>query len=145
MQYSQESAAGTQFNKKKINTPFVLGAIIELGNCLNLVESASLQIVSEAYWEMAERISYIDQPLPINKGNNKALDCAVFKYIHLINERDGKPPYDTIRCAFAEGGEVYPGSTISQRLHIQVCVMNTDSVKGYFLPKPLDVFNPGLK
>jgi hypothetical protein len=82
--------------------------------------------------------------MPENKGNNKALDCAVFQYIHQANQNAGKKPYDTIRCAFQEGGEVYPGSTISKRSHIQVCVINPECIKGYFLPKPHTVFNPNL-
>lgn len=47
--YSKESSNKKQFNKIPIKTPFVLGAIIQLGNCLNLVESESLQILSAAY------------------------------------------------------------------------------------------------
>ena len=37
-EYAKEVADGQQYNKIKIKLPFVLGAIIELGNCLNLVE-----------------------------------------------------------------------------------------------------------
>ncbi len=144
LHYAEESAKGTQFNKKPIKTPFVIGAIIELGNCLNLVESASLAIVEEAYNELSQLMKEAGEPMPVNNGNNKALDCAVFKYIHQSNRDRGKSAYDTIRCAFQEGGEMYPGSTISKRLHIQVCVMNTAFIKGYFLPKPHDLFNPYL-
>jgi len=50
LQYAEESARRKQFNKTPIITPFVLGAIIDLGNCLNLVESGSLQILSQAHW-----------------------------------------------------------------------------------------------
>jgi hypothetical protein len=46
---------------------------------------------------------------------------------------------------FAEGKEAYPGSNFSMRGHIEVCVTNPDMIKGYFLPRPLEVFNPYLK
>ena len=49
IEYAIEVAQGEQFNKVKIKTPFVLGAIIQLGNCLNLVESHSLSILDAAY------------------------------------------------------------------------------------------------
>lgn len=49
LEYAEESAGGSQYNKVRIETPFVLGAIIELGNCLNLVEATSLSILTEAY------------------------------------------------------------------------------------------------
>lgn len=44
LQYAIESSQHVQFNKTPIEVPFVIGAIIELGNCLNLVEPESLSI-----------------------------------------------------------------------------------------------------
>src|ERR1700722_19160019 len=49
LEYAVESAERKQFNKKPISTPFVLGAIIDLGNCLDLVESSSLAILTKSY------------------------------------------------------------------------------------------------
>src|SRR6185369_9057757 len=49
LEYAEESAVGIQYNRKRIRTPFVIGAIIELGHCLNLVEPTSLQIVKQAF------------------------------------------------------------------------------------------------
>ena len=77
------------------------------------------------------------EKMPRNKGNNRALDCAVIQYIHKSNTLKGTPPFDTIRCAFPEGDEVYPGSAITARLHIQICVLNLNCIKGFFLPSPL--------
>lgn len=37
LEYAKESAERKQFNKVPVNVPFVLGAIPDLGNCLNLV------------------------------------------------------------------------------------------------------------
>ena len=144
LEYARENAEGTQFNKKKINTPFVIGAHIELRNCLNLVENNSLKILAEAYKGLVKLIREAGQPMPVNKGNNKALDCAVIQYIHQSNKVQGLPMYDTVRCAFQEGEEAYPGATASQRLHIQVCVLNPECIRGYYLPRPLEVFNPHL-
>jgi hypothetical protein len=141
--YAIESSKGVQFNKTRIRTPFVLGAIIEFGKCLNLVETGSLEVLKEAYKELAKATSDVAN-LPLNKGNNRALDCAVFKYIHEANNIVNVEPYTTIRCAFQEGGEVYPGSSIKDRLHIQVCVIDTACIKGYFLPRPILKFNPHL-
>lgn len=38
LEYAIENSKENQFNKVKIETPFVLGAIVELGECLNLVD-----------------------------------------------------------------------------------------------------------
>ncbi|WP_276504451.1 hypothetical protein [Terrimonas pollutisoli] len=123
----------------------MLGAHIELCNCLNLVENQSLKILQEAYAGLEKLMWEAGQGMPVNKGNNKALDCAVIQYIHQSNKKEGKHRYDTVRCAFQEGSAAYPGATVSTRLHIQVCVINPDCIRGYFLPRPLEKFNPHLK
>ncbi len=144
LQYATENAAGLQKNKIAAETPFVIGAIIDPGNCLNLVEFISLEILKTAYYILKEIKDATGQKMPVNNGNNRALDCDVIKYIHKSNADEGKMPYDTIRCAFPEGEEAYPGAMISSRLHIQICVCNPECIKGYFLPKPLDKYNPHL-
>ncbi len=144
LEYAIESAQHKQFNKIPIDTPFVLGANIELGNCLNLVESNSIEILRAAYNGLEKLIHEAGKKMPQNKGNNRALDCAVIQYIHQSNKLAGTPAFDTVRCAFPEGGEVYPGSAITARLHIQICVLNSDHIKGFFLPRPLKKFNPNL-
>jgi len=83
--------------------------------------------------------------MPVNKENNRALDCAVIKYLDQSRKQESEPEYDTVRCAFPEGGSAYPDSYITSRLHIQVCVRNPACIKGFFLPRPLEKFNPGLK
>ncbi len=145
LEYATESAERKQFNKKPINTPFVLGAIIDLGNCLNLVESGSLNILSSSFRELHNIYDVAGKEMPVNKGNNRALDCAVIEYLHQSNERKNEPAYDTVRCAFPEGRQAYPDSYITSRLHIQVCVRNADCIKGFFLPRPLGKFNPSMK
>jgi hypothetical protein len=81
---------------------------------------------------------------PFNKGNNRALDCAVIKYVHQSGRETGKLPYDTIRSAFNEGETIYPGASFTSRLHIQICVLNPDLIRGYFLPRPVELYNPYL-
>jgi hypothetical protein len=54
LEYAMESVQRKQFNKKPIKEPFVLGAVIELGNCFNLTESSSLHILGKAYSSLSE-------------------------------------------------------------------------------------------
>jgi len=144
LEYAIESSERKQFNKIPVSVPFVLGAIIELGNCLNLLETESLQTLGQAYTGLVNLMTEYNQPVPVNKGNNRALDCAVIEYIHTSNIIEQKVPYDTVRCAFPEGSEAYPGAAITSRLHVQVCVLNPECIKGYFLPRPIEKFNPYL-
>jgi hypothetical protein len=144
LDYAIEVAEGNQFNKGKIKTPFVLGAIIQLGNCLNLVESESLAVLEEAYDGLKILLNEAGKEMPQNDDNNRKLDCAVIRYVHQSRKTTGQPAYDTIRSAFDEGSRVYPGASFASRNHIQVCVINPHLIKGYFLPTPLDEFNPYL-
>ncbi len=144
LEYSIESAEGRQFNKIPIKTPFVLGAIIELGNCLNLIESESLSILFEAYTGLITSLKALGKGIPANRGNNRMLDCAVIRYVHQSRIAENEPPYDTIRSTFDEGEKVYEGASFASRNHLQVCVINPDKIKGYFLPRPIEEFNPYL-
>jgi hypothetical protein len=145
LHYALEVAQGSQFNKDGIKTPFVLGAIIQLGNCLNLVESQSLSILREAHIGLTKMYTELDKKLPQNKEANRRLDCAVIRYIHQTRKENNEPEYETIRSAFDEGEKVYEGANFTARHHIQVCVINESLIKGYFLPRPLEEFNPYLK
>ena len=148
LEYATDCATGKQKNKTPIINPFVIGAIIELGNCLNLIEPQSINIVKEAHKALEEMIIEGKEVMPVNKGANRMLDCAVIQYVHEINKRSERfdlKPYDTIRSAFVEGKPIYPGSNFTDRLHIEICVINTDLIKGYFLPRQIDEFNPYIK
>lgn len=144
LQYAIESSKNLQFNKTPIKTPFVIGAIIELGNCLNLVEPESLLILKKAYDDIARIYAEAGKPLPVNDKNNRKLDAAVFKHLHKSRENNPHLKYDTIRCAFVEGDPIYPTANFSSRLHIQICVLNQELIRGYYLPRPIDKFNPNI-
>jgi len=144
LQYSVETSSGSQKNQAAAATPFVVGAVIDLGKCLNLVEVESLAILTEAFQGLTTLSNMGEQPMPHNRGKNRALDCAVINFVHQSNKENGIIAYDSVRCAFAEGDPAFPGSQITERLHIQLCVRNSELIKGYFLPKPPVQFNPYL-
>jgi hypothetical protein len=143
LDYAIESANGKQFNKIRIKTPFVLGAIIQLGNCLNLIESDSLLILDEAYKGLSSLYNETGKKMPVNKDNVRKLDCAVIRYVHQ-SALTKNIKYDSVRSAFSEGRKVYPDASFSTRHHIQVCVINPELIKGYFLPLPHKEYNPYL-
>ncbi len=121
-----------------------MGAIIELGNCLNLVESQSINILSTGFDSLRDTYKLAKKYLPKNNGANRSLDCAVIKLIHQTNQDKEKQAYQTVRNAFDEGGEAYPGASFTSRHHIQICVTDPSMIKGFFLPRPLTDFNPNL-
>lgn len=144
LEYAIESSKGTQYNKVPIKTPFVIGAIIQLGNCLNLVESESLSILSEAYIGLKKLHKETCKTMPVNSKSVRKLDCAVIRYVHQTRKETSQQSYESVRSAFSEGGKVYPTASFTQRHHIQVCVINPNLIKGYFLPLPHSIYNPFL-
>lgn len=144
LSYAIDCAEKKQKFSGSIKTPFVIGAIIELGNCLNLIEPNSISIIENAYDKLKRYIELTGGRMPMNKGANRSLDCAVIKYLHESNKIDGIPPYDTIRSPFHEGEAIYDQANFTTGLHIEICVIDPKQIKGYFLPLPLEKFNPWL-
>lgn len=127
----------------KIETPFVVGAIIDLGNCLDLSDAGSLTIIRKGYEEFKAITESAGAPLPSNERAHDAdtdlvkrhLDCAVVNFVHALRERSNLRPFDTVRGIFTEGGELYPGAKIQSKTHVQICIRDpAKSIKGYFRP-----------
>ena len=144
LEYAEQNAKGVQFNKSKIKEPFVLGAYISLGNCLNLLDSNAVENLKEAYTYLEKVYEISGMEIPKNKGANRKLDCAVIKAVHQIAKEQGRRPFDTVRCAFIEGNEIYPKSNFTHQLHIEISVVNPAMIEGYFLPLPTKQYNPHL-
>ena len=128
---------------RRIENPFVIGAIIDLGNCLDLADASSLQIIRAGYDEFQRANALAGAKLPVNESAQsddidlvrRRLDCAVVNFVHLLRERESLDPFDTVRGVFTEGGELYPGAKIMAKTHVQVCVRDPKkSIKGYFRP-----------
>jgi len=144
LEYAIESSTRKRFNKISIRTPFVIGAIIELGNCLNLIEPESLAILKRAYFGLSRIYEEVGKTLPKNENENRKLDSAVFKHLHKSRSDNFNTPFDTIRCAFNEGDPIYPGANFTMRLHMEISVLNHEMIHGYYLPFPLKKYNPYL-
>ena len=121
----------------------MIGAIIDLGNCLDLADASSLQIIRAGYDEFQRANALAGAKLPVNESAQsddidlvrRHLDCAVVNFVHLLRERESLDPFDTVRGVFTEGGELYPGAKIMAKTHVQVCVRDPKkSIKGYFRP-----------
>lgn len=140
LQFAKERAAGSKASKGSIKDPFVIGAVLDLGLCFNLMDAAALDELRIAY-ESLELFMSQDSttPMPVNDGGadrvRRKLDQATISFLHAMREENQLPAYDTVRAGFFEGGQLYPGAGFSQRAHIQIAVRNNDCIKGYFLPR----------
>lgn len=123
------------------NPPAVIGAVIDLGYCLNLSDSKHIEILKKQYEIFKDEIEFTGNTLPKNKNikNNtdylmRNLDCAVIESLHESLEDRHEKKYDSVRGVFFEGNEIYPGSGFREKTHIQICVRNPNCIKGYFAP-----------
>lgn len=137
LDFAVERAAGGLNSQGDIQTPFVIGAIINMGRCLDMRDSSSLLEVKESYEAFRLATENTQLPIPRNSGRElklRKLDCAVMNFLHEQREEFGWPPYDTVRADFWEGAELYPDAGFREQDHIQICVRNTTSILGYFRP-----------
>ncbi|MBN9430123.1 MAG: hypothetical protein J0H09_26830 [Burkholderiales bacterium] len=133
LQFAHECAENGKLTKGRIYQPFVIGAVIDSGVCCNLWETSSLDAKAHSIAKQA-----LGTALPANHGGSdrllRRLDRAVIEVMHVAREEQGLPAYDSVRSAFEEGEEFYPGSAFRKKSHIQIAVRNPACIKGFFLP-----------
>jgi len=119
----------------------VIGAVIDLGNCLNLTDSESSYILKSGYEILKFRCEAVGKELPKNRPSKKTsdillrdLDCAVIQQIHDFYREKHKQTFDSVRGIFIEGEPPYPGSEFREKTHVQLCICNPNCIKGYFSP-----------
>lgn len=127
--------------KPIIKKPAVLGAIINLGVCLDLLDSEYLVLLKDRHKALENSAKHLNITLPRNKTGNgtndlmlRDLDCLVIEYLN----KHASVPFDSVRGVFVEGGHLYPTSGFNEKNHIQVCIRNPNCIKGYFLPRNLN-------
>ena len=113
----------------------VIGAVLDLGYCLNLTDSASSDILKKGYELLKFRCDVVGAELPKNIPSKKStdvllrnLDCAVIEQIHDANRERNIPLYDSVRGIFTEGNPPYLGSAFFEKTHVQICVVNPNCI-----------------
>lgn len=139
-EYAVELASRPRNRRQRVKKPAVIGAVIDLGFCLNLLDSRYLRMLRHAYDRLAKLSADMGLPLPANTGGtdllNRKLDCAVVRTLHQMRKDMDEPPFDTVRAAFVEGDRLYDNAGFTSKNHIQICVREIRCIKGYF--RPLD-------
>lgn len=121
----------------------VIGAVLDLGYCLNLTDSASAKYLEQGYRLLKARCETIGTDLPVNRSSKKTedillrdLDCSVIQQIQdYYSNTPSMPAFDSVRGVFIEGDPAYPGAAIKSKTHIQLCICNPNCIKGYFAPR----------
>lgn len=117
-----------------IKTPAVVGAVIDLTDCLNLIQTGTSKLLEAAYEALTQEISRVGGNMPKNVSEEERyLDHAVFETLHELRRRQRLPPFTSVRALFQSGESVFPGSGIRKWDHIQVCVRDLTVIEGCFL------------
>lgn len=127
-----------------IKEPAVLGVIIDLGYCLDLLDSKFLDILKIGYNLLCESHTKFGNNIPKNVISEKGellrrnLDCAVIQTVHEMNKKLNKPEYDSVRGVFFEGSDLYENAGFKEKNHIQIAIRNQNCIKGFFIPREFD-------
>ena len=129
----------------------VIGAVIDLGQCLDLLDFGNLTYLKSAYEMLVKTREYSGLELPQNRKTSDShdlllrdLDCAVLETLHYYRGLNNQPPFDSVRGAFWEGKELYPNAGFREKDHIQICVRNPNCIKGLFVPRKEDSKFPAV-
>jgi hypothetical protein len=128
--------------------PAIVGAVIDLRNCLDLASRGDIDLVQSAYTAYVELQKVSGLPLAVNKNLGSGrdadrklrfLDCAVIKQLHAMTEARAsegiEERFDTVRGTFTEGQDAFPGCGFKALTHTQIAVQNPQCILGFFLPK----------
>jgi hypothetical protein len=128
-----EFAREKQKRGEGIRKPFVVGAVVDLGMCLDLTTKDSIESLKNAYGSL---VNFIPEGvhLPVNGPEmwRRRLDCAVIKFLHVIQKSPEAKTIDTVRGIFTEGKPIYDGAGFLEKTHVQIAVVNLDCIKAAF-------------
>jgi len=132
------SFAREQSRRGRVKKPFVVGAALTLGNCIDTLNEESIRMIAAAQKKLVRTCRLSGAPLPRNVGGPdlllKRLDCAVIMALHEMLEDAGLPRADSLRGLYYEGKRLYARSSFYEKSHVQICIRNPDCIKGVFLP-----------
>jgi hypothetical protein len=136
----------SRFPGSNILEPAVIGAVIHLGVCIDLLDTHSTDLLADYYPAFIAAHELEDRPVPQNRQHKahphdwllRELDCQLINWAIPKFEINNHITVQTVRGAFIEGDPAYPGAGIRKKSHIQVAVRDVSAIVGYFRPIDLD-------
>jgi len=145
LHFAQELHHRPQKGKDPIDDPAVLGAVIDLGLCLDLLEKKYIELVRQSRGNLEKIYELLGLDLPKNQGVGgsidlliRKLDNAVIENLHSLQKKNKQRPFDSVRGFFTEGAILYPTAGFYEKSHIQLCIRNPNCIKGFFIPREED-------
>ena len=131
----------------KVRNPSGVAAKINLGVCLDLLDTANTRLLGWWYarfrWFVRQKAARMPQNCDAagERRGDRVLryrDCAVIDYTLSSLAATEGITYQTVRGVFVEGGPAFPGSEIALKSHIQIAVRDRECIAEFFRPDPGD-------
>lgn len=135
----------SQRKGSKIKDPAVLGAIIRLDHCFDLLDIGHTRLLAQSAGSLIQRLAQQGLYLPANQSAGtgdfdwlrRDRDCFVLNNVLPRLESELHAHYDTVRGVFQEGEQAFDGAGIKLKSHIQIAVRDPRAIMGYFNPETL--------
>ena len=112
----------------------VLQATINLGDCLNLLDTDYFEDLRAVHTELLNSFRDLGLTPPMNnKGANRLDRMIVDRFSQVYQARDNR--FDTVRGCFQEGQPIFAGSRLYSHNHVQIAVRNMDCIQTLHLVK----------
>ncbi|MBE6400864.1 MAG: hypothetical protein E7037_02365 [Verrucomicrobia bacterium] len=123
---------------KEVETPYVIGAIIQPQKLLDFSTREAESLVKCAYDWLYDEYQNSNEKLPKNQKfgqgdlfyKNRKLDCLVMNTLHANSLQE----HDVFSAPFLEGDPIYETGFFLRETHVQICVKNLNAIVGYFHP-----------
>ena len=110
----------------------VLQVEIDLGRCLNLLETTYHEAIRATYRNLRDVYRSQGWTLPKNQKKRHDLDCLVInKFVMFMARFTGQQGivFQTVRGVFEEGRPLFAGSAIRSESHIQIAVRDIQCMR----------------
>ncbi len=130
--------AQDQRRRGLVKTPALVGAVIQLGHCFDLLDTAFTEDLAGAYTTWEAHLRAYNLPLPVNAGPAPAYklrrrDCGLLNwYLERLDTAGFRS--DRVRGGFVEGGPLFEGAGIQRETPIQISVRTPRCMVGVFRP-----------
>ncbi|MFI5380453.1 MAG: hypothetical protein ACHRHE_14235 [Tepidisphaerales bacterium] len=121
-EYAPKQAWWWAADFKRHDHPAVVGAVIRLGHCFDLLDPANVETLKQFHADATAKWNEQGFEIPANGNQHKKLDCAIF---NLYYDSQKSPAIETARAVYVPTGSakrVWSRSWIYEQAHIQVCV-----------------------
>ena len=137
-EYAPKQAWRWARDHRKASDPAVVGAMLRLGNCLDLLDPENVRWLKRIHDDMMENWRRSRAQVPRNHRDRKSLDCAVFNWIYARSDA-ASTPIETSRAVYVptdKAKRVWAGSWIYEESHIQVCVREPKNILALWHVRP---------